>query len=97
MLPGLKDRKYWVDSLTAIARPVLEHLARRELKAVMPLECAAGRESDRAHFSHLEAFARTMTGLALRKTRRRSSCAGGLPSWPGKASTLLPTRNRRII
>ena len=64
MLPGLKDRKYWVDSLTAIARPVLEHLARRELKAAMPVECAAGRESDRAHFSHLEAFARTMTGLA---------------------------------
>ncbi len=64
MLPGLKDRKYWVESLTAIARPVLEHLARRELKAVMPVECAAGCESDRAHFSHLEAFARTMTGLA---------------------------------
>lgn len=63
MLPGLEDRKYWVESLTGIARPVLEKLAQRQLKASMPVECEEG-VLDRASFSHLEAFGRTMTGLA---------------------------------
>jgi hypothetical protein len=56
------SRAYWVATLDRIARPVLSHLAAGTLKASMPVEQKpkAGREA----FSHLEAFGRTVCGIA---------------------------------
>jgi hypothetical protein len=58
---GSGDREYWVATATRIARPVLENLARGELKQRLPVQ--VGRE-DRQKFAALEAFGRTLTGLA---------------------------------
>jgi hypothetical protein len=55
-------RAYWLDVLEKIATPVLENLARRELKKAMPVEAA--NPADRAKYTHLEAFGRTLTGTA---------------------------------
>jgi hypothetical protein len=59
---GENDRAYWVSVLGKIARPVLENLARRELKKNMPVEQQpnAKRES----VTHLEAFGRLLGGIA---------------------------------
>lgn len=56
------DRAYWVSILDKIAGPVLENLSRRELKKTMPVE--AGNPSDRAQYTHLEAFGRLLAGIA---------------------------------
>jgi hypothetical protein len=56
------DRRYWVSVLEKIARPVLESLARRELKKKMPVEEQRGAK--RAAFTHLEAFGRLLCGIA---------------------------------
>jgi hypothetical protein len=58
------DRKYWVDTLTKIADPVLVSLSAGELHKKMPVECKPGTEADRRKYSHLEAFGRLMTGMA---------------------------------
>ncbi len=58
------DRAYWVDVLTRISRPVIENLAEGRLRASMPVETRPGREEERRRLSHLEAFGRTMAGLA---------------------------------
>ncbi len=60
--PAGDDRRYWVSVAENIARPVLENLARRELKKNMPVEqvSKAGREK----YSHLEAFGRLLGGIA---------------------------------
>jgi hypothetical protein len=57
--PG--DRDYWVATATRIAKPVLENLARGELKRRLPVQ--VGRE-DRQKYAALEALGRTLTGLA---------------------------------
>lgn len=54
------QRKVWLDAMTEIARPVLENLNRRTLHSALPLEFHA----DRAEFAMLEAFGRTMCGIA---------------------------------
>ncbi|HVZ28747.1 MAG TPA: DUF2264 domain-containing protein [Asticcacaulis sp.] len=56
------DRAYWLATLDRIAKPVLTHLAAGTLKVAMPVEqkLGAGREA----FSHLEAFGRTLCGIA---------------------------------
>jgi hypothetical protein len=59
---GADDRLYWVSVLEKISRPVLENLARRELRKAMPVE--AGSPSDRAKYTHLEAFGRVLAGIA---------------------------------
>ena len=59
--PG-DDRAYWVAVLNRIATPVLENLARRELRARMPVEARPGTQ--RAGVTHLEAFGRLLAGLA---------------------------------
>ena len=59
--PG-DDRHYWVTVLDKIAAPVLENLARRELRRRMPVEAQPGAQ--RAPFTHLEAFGRLLCGLA---------------------------------
>ena len=59
--PG-DDRRYWVSVMEKIARPVLENLARRELKLKMPVEEKPGAK--RQACTHLEAFGRLLCGLA---------------------------------
>jgi hypothetical protein len=56
------DRGYWVGIMDRIARPVLENLARRELRKNMPVEQQP--RSDREKWSHLEAFGRLLCGIA---------------------------------
>ena len=59
---GGDDRRYWVSVMDKIARPVLENLARRELKKNLPVEEQPGAE--RASCTHLEAFGRLLYGLS---------------------------------
>ncbi len=59
---GEEDRRYWVSTLERIARPVLENLARRELKRNMPVEQQLGAK--REAVTHLEAFGRLLCGIA---------------------------------
>jgi hypothetical protein len=56
----LADRKYWLETMLNIVDPVLCHMAKRELKAAMPVEGPAGRAS----VTHLEALGRSLTGIA---------------------------------
>lgn len=61
--PPTDTRARWVSYLLAIARPVLEPLSRGMLRQVMPIESRSPRE-DRAQYAYLEAFGRTLCGLA---------------------------------
>lgn len=56
------QRVYWVDVLKKIATPVLKNLAQRKLKSTMPVE--AHNPKDRAQYTHLEAFGRSLAGVA---------------------------------
>ena len=56
------DRRYWVSVTERIARPVLEHLSRRELRFKMPVEEKSGAK--RESCAQLEAFARLLCGIA---------------------------------
>src|SRR5215468_6875208 len=58
------DRQYWVDVTMRIARPVLENLAKAQLRARMPVEIGPTGGRDRASYSHLEAVGRTLTGIS---------------------------------
>ena len=58
----IDDRRYWVSVVEKIARPVLENLARRELKKNMPVEEQPGAK--RGGVTHLEAFGRLLYGMA---------------------------------
>lgn len=60
--PTGDDRRYWVSVLEKISRPVLENLARRELRLKMPVEEQAGTK--RKAFTHLEAFGRLLCGIS---------------------------------
>lgn len=62
MGPGQLDRQYWVEMLYRISHPVLDALANGRLRATMPVEVA--NPQDRRHVTHLEAFGRTLAGLA---------------------------------
>ncbi|MDR2981368.1 MAG: DUF2264 domain-containing protein [Puniceicoccales bacterium] len=55
-------RQYWINLAERIARPVLENLAARTLKANMPVE--AHNPKSRAPFTYLEAFGRLLSGIA---------------------------------
>jgi len=57
------DRAYWIATLDRMARPVLANLAAGRLRTRMPVEVKPGAPQ-RADVSHLEAFGRTMAGLA---------------------------------
>jgi len=59
---GSDDRSYWVSITDKIARPVLENLARHELRKNMPVEEQPGAK--RASCTHLEAFGRLLCGIA---------------------------------
>jgi hypothetical protein len=58
------DRQYWVSTAAKIANPVLTACAAERLKSTMPIETAPGHEAGRKPYAHLEALARTLTGLA---------------------------------
>jgi hypothetical protein len=58
------ERVYWVDRLCKITTPVLKALATQSLKATMPVECVKGTEEDRRKVTYLEAFGRSLVGLA---------------------------------
>src|SRR5690606_19716766 len=62
--PSFEDRAYFVDMLVKIADPVLSNLAEDNLKASMPLEKALNPYGGRAEVTHLEAFGRTLAGMA---------------------------------
>jgi hypothetical protein len=56
------DRGYWLDVTERIASPVLDSLARRELRRRMP--CEATNPAERARYTHLEALGRLLAGIA---------------------------------
>ncbi|RXF68625.1 DUF2264 domain-containing protein [Arcticibacter tournemirensis] len=58
------DREYWSTLLYKIAHPVLSNLSRNTLKKQMPLEKAPGYSLKAEKVSHLEAFGRTVCGVA---------------------------------
>ena len=62
--PTPSDRAFYLAQLDRVARPVLTALSRGQLKATMPVEAAPGQESSRRKVTHLEAFGRTLSGLA---------------------------------
>ena len=53
------ERKDWLDLMLKIAAPILTDLSKRRLHETLPVE-----KPDRAPYAHLEAFGRTMTGMA---------------------------------
>ncbi len=61
---GIQSREYFVNSLVKISGPVLEALARNELKKTMPVEVTSHPWGDRKQVAYLEAFGRTLSGIA---------------------------------
>jgi hypothetical protein len=59
---NLSDRQYWVAMLQKLAEPVLTAVASNELRQRMPVEAAQPEE--RRKYTHLEAFARLLTGIS---------------------------------
>lgn len=57
---GNESRTFWIQTMTAIARPVLETLSRWQLYRSLPMEF----HSERKEFACLEAFGRTLCGIA---------------------------------
>lgn len=58
------DRAFWIATLLKISGPVLHALSERKLKERMPVEAPHGNEADRRQFTHLEAIARLLCGIA---------------------------------
>ena len=58
------SRAYWLRMLQRVVEPVLANLAEGKLRERMPVECPGGKVEDRRKVTHLEAFGRTLTGLA---------------------------------
>ena len=60
------DRKVWLSYLDKIARPVLSNLAQAQLKEKMPVELSktVDNKENRRQASYLEAFGRTLSGIA---------------------------------
>lgn len=61
---GGGDRAWWAALTERIAEPVLVNLARGTLKRNMPVETAAGNVGERRKYTHLEAIARLLAGIA---------------------------------
>ena len=60
------DRQLWLSYLDKVARPVLSNLANDALKKNMPVELSAKTDNakNRKEVSYLEAFGRTLSGIA---------------------------------
>src|ERR1019366_5132031 len=61
---AVNDRAYWLKMLERVAGPVLSNLAAGKLRERMPVECPTGNVAGRRPVPHLEAVARTLSGLA---------------------------------
>ena len=61
--PAESDREYWLRILSKLSDPVLRNLAAGTLKLHMPVE-SLGNVADRKRYTHLEAFARLLAGIA---------------------------------
>ncbi|TRW22957.1 DUF2264 domain-containing protein [Flavobacterium zepuense] len=61
---GKESRKYFVTTLTKIAHPVLDALSKNRLKLDMPVETSPNAYGDRDKVTYLEAFGRTLSGMA---------------------------------
>ena len=59
----MTTRQYWLQLMDQIARPVLSALAEDNLREKLPIESKSSRE-DREQYTYLEAFGRTLTGIA---------------------------------
>ena len=59
----MTTRMNWVHTMLRIADPVLRALSEDRLTDVMPIESLSPRE-DRAQYTYLEAFGRTLVGMA---------------------------------
>jgi len=59
--PNYDSRDYWVSVMTKIVDPVLTNLSNEKLRANMPV---ISKGASRKEVSHLEAFGRTLAGLA---------------------------------
>lgn len=59
-----EDRASWLAMLDRICRPVLNALSQRRLKELMPVEASPGKQEARRKTTCLEAFARTLAGIA---------------------------------
>ena len=57
------DRQTWIATLDRIARPVVTHLAEGSLKQSLPFE-SLSKDPNRKEVSRLEAFGRTVCGIA---------------------------------
>lgn len=62
----LNNRQLWLAYLDKISRPVLSNLAQDQLKAVMPVKLSEriDNKESRSKVAYLEAFARTLSGIA---------------------------------
>ena len=62
----VSDRKFWLDQMDKISRPVIKNLAEDKLRAVMPvlLSKRTDNANQRAKVAYLEAFGRTLCGIA---------------------------------
>lgn len=61
---GLEERKFFVATLIKISDPVLQNLAKDQLKQNMPVEKADNPYGGREEVVHLEAVGRTLAGIA---------------------------------
>ena len=59
----MNTRTLWLSSMDRIARPVLSALAEDRLRETMPVRGKLPKE-DRMQYTYLEAFGRTLTGIA---------------------------------
>lgn len=58
------NRSDWLKLLLRVAEPPLAALAAGRLRETMPVQCRSGLTADRALYTHLEAFGRTLAGIA---------------------------------
>src|SRR6476619_7235125 len=63
---NLNDRQLWLNYMDKIAQPVLKNLAENTLKANMPvvLSKTIDNAESRSKVAYLEAFGRTLSGIA---------------------------------
>lgn len=61
MNTGSEAREYWIEVLEKLANPVLQAAANKQLKQMMPCESLY---EERKKFTHLEALARLLVGIA---------------------------------
>jgi len=63
--PSVNIRHFWLGYLQKLSEPLLTNLANNQLKEKMPVEAKeASLVTDRAKYTHLEAFGRLLAGIA---------------------------------